>query len=173
MGTFCQIFVFIFMKTLSKIEGKILDQFQKNLAVVDVFSILFDFIYVEYQIYLYLYFQKKVGQVKSKEVEDEMKDAENLENSFNSVGFIGQDISAILESTTEEIENSIVQENPTKEDLENGIKPMEPNTPEVSENPETTMEDIENSIVDQENSAKEDLENSNVEENSIKPKVGY
>ena len=104
---------------------------------------------------------------------------ENLENSLNLVGFIGQDISAILESTTEEIENSIVQdnsivqENSTKEDLENGIKPMEPNTPEVSENPETTMEDIENSIVDQENSTKEDLENSNVEENSIKPKVGY
>ena len=120
-----------------------------------------------------------------------MKDAENLENSFNSVGFIGQDISAILESTTEEIENSIVQENSTKEDLEDGIKPMEPNTPEVSENPETTMEDIENSIVDQENlpettmediedsivdqenSTKEDIENSNAEKNSMKPKVGY
>ena len=112
-------------------------------------------------------------KINSKDAEDEVKDAENLENSFNSVGFIGQDISAILESTTEEIENSIVQENSTKEDLENGIKPIEPNTPEVSENPETTMEDIENSIVDQENSTKEDLENSNVEENSIKPKVGY
>ena len=152
-------------------------------------------------------------KVNSKDAEDEMKDAENLENS---VGFIGQDISAILESTTEEIENSIVQENSTKEDLENGIKPMEPNTPEVSENPETTMEDIENSIVHQENSTndnsvrgarpaqdvsqqdlaqqakqlqilqrmaqlrraqeihqQQDLENSNVEENSIKPKVGY
>ena len=102
-----------------------------------------------------------------------MKDPENLENSFNSVGFIGQDISAILESTTEEIENSIVQENPTKEDLENGIKPMEPNTPEVSENPETTKEDKENSVVHQENSTKEDLENSNVEENGFKPMVGY
>ena len=152
-------------------------------------------------------------KVNSKDAEDEMKDAENLENS---VGFIGQDISAILESTTEEIENSIVQENSTKEDLENGIKPMEPNTPEVTENPETTMEDIENSIVHQENSTndnsvrgarpaqdvsqqdlaqqakqlqilqrmaqlrraqeihqQQDLENSNVEENSIKPKVGY
>ena len=116
---------------------------------------------------LYFYFQKKVGhpliKVNSNDAEDEMKD----------VGFIGQDISAILESTTEEIENSIVQENSTKEDLENGIKPMESNTPEVSENPETTMEDIENSIVHQENSTNEDLENSNVEENSIKPKVGY
>ena len=169
----------------------------------------------------YFYFQKKVGhpliKVNSKDAEDEMKDAENLENSFNSVGFIGQDISAILESTTEEIENSIVQKNSTKEDLENGIKPMEPNTPEVSENPETTMEDIENSIVHQENSTndnsvrgarpaqdvsqqdlaqqakqlqilqrmaqlrraqeiqqqQQDLDNSNVEENSIKPKVGY
>ena len=130
-------------------------------------------------------------KVNSKDAEDEMKDAENLENSFNSVGFIGQDISAILESTTEEMENSIVQENSTKEDLENGTKPMEPNIPEVSENPETTMEDIENSIVDQENlpettmediedsivdqenSTKEDIENSNAEKNSMKPKVGY
>ena len=102
-----------------------------------------------------------------------MKDAENLDNSFNSVSFIGQDISTILESTTEEIENSIVQENSTKEDQENGIQPLDPNTPEVSENPETTMEDIENSIVHQENPTNEDLENSNVEENSIKPKVGY
>ena len=130
-------------------------------------------------------------KINSKDAEDEVKDAENLENSFNSVGFIGQDISAILESTTEEIENSIVQENSTKKDQENGIKPMEPNTPEVSENPETTMEDIENSIVDQENlpettmediedsivdqenSTKEDIENSNAEKNSMKPKVGY
>ena len=37
---------------------------------------------------------------------------------------------------------------------------------------ETTKKDIENSIVHQENSTKEDLENSNVEENSIKSKVG-
>ena len=70
---------------------------------------------------LYFYFQKKVGhpliKVNSKDAEGEMKDAENLENSFNSVGFIGQDISAILESTTEEIENSIVQENSTKGQL--------------------------------------------------------
>ena len=133
-------------------------------------SLIFDIKFI-----LYFYFQKKVGhpliKVNSKDAEDEMKDAENLKNSFNSV--IGQDISAILESTTEEIENSIVQENSTKEDLENGIKPMEPNTPEVSENPETTMEDIENSIVHQENSTNEDLENSNVEKNNVNRKVGY
>ena len=50
-------------------------------------------------------------KVNYKDAEEEIKDTENLENSFNSVGFIGPDISAIIETTTEEIENSIVQEN--------------------------------------------------------------